>query len=269
MDSQVEALRRDRKLLLAEANKARTDGDERRALALYRRVLLEEPRNVTVALRVAPLLARQGEGFEAWQLFRMASQELMRARRREECLAALREACLYVPGEFEAWRLRADVELRLGRDDAAYQTLMEGSAVFSRPHTRAQAIALLERARTIEPWDPEAAFQLARLYARTHQRDGALELLAHLTVHLEGKKLRRALALQGRISRRPRYAWLWLRSAILDSLGGTKPVAVDFVPPKRPAEPTRAESTMPLIETLALDATVDAWPAGETPRVTH
>ena len=89
MQSRIDAMRNDRKRLLAEANRELQGGDERAAVVLYRRVLLEEPRNVAVALRAAPLLARTSGQFEAWPLFRMASLELMRARRREECLAAL------------------------------------------------------------------------------------------------------------------------------------------------------------------------------------
>ena len=47
----------DRRRALVDAHRARTQGDERRAIALYRRILREEPDNFEVALRVAPLLA--------------------------------------------------------------------------------------------------------------------------------------------------------------------------------------------------------------------
>src|SRR5512145_3285854 len=153
--------------LLAEANRARHRRQDRRAIGLYRRVLLEEPRHVEAALRVAPLLAGQGEVFEAWQLYRMASHELYRARRMDACLAALRDACRCVPHEFDAWRLRAELEQKLGREEDAYDTLLEGAQCFDRPHTAMQAIALLLRARTIEPRDPEVALDLARLYLRS------------------------------------------------------------------------------------------------------
>src|SRR5512145_1420803 len=156
-----------RRRLLAEANRARHRRQERRAIALYRQILLEEPRDVEVALRVAPLLASRGEDFEAWQLFRMAAMELHRVRRPDACLAALRDACRCVPHEFDAWRLRAELEQKLGREEDAYDTLLEGAQCFDRPHTAMQAIALLLRARTIEPRDPEVALDLARLYLRS------------------------------------------------------------------------------------------------------
>src|SRR5262244_1780235 len=82
-----------RRELWLEANRARHRGQLRRALALYRSLLLESPRDIETALLAAPLLARQGEAFEAWQLFRMAASELHRERRFDASLAALREAC--------------------------------------------------------------------------------------------------------------------------------------------------------------------------------
>ena len=50
---------------LAEAHRARNRGRDRRAIALYRRILLEDPHNVDVGLRLAPMLARRGHGFES------------------------------------------------------------------------------------------------------------------------------------------------------------------------------------------------------------
>ena len=61
--------------LLAEAHRARNRGRERRAIALYKRILLEDPHNADVALRVAPMLARRGNSFEAWQIYRAAARD--------------------------------------------------------------------------------------------------------------------------------------------------------------------------------------------------
>jgi tetratricopeptide (TPR) repeat protein len=275
LPSRIDAMRNDRKRLLAEANRELQDGDVRAAIVLYRRVLLEEPRNAAVALRAAPLLARTGRDFEAWQLFRMASQELMRARRREECLAALKEACRCVPHEFEAWRLRSELELKLGRDDAAFETLLEGRRAFRQPQGRAQAIALLERARQIEPWDLEVGLDLARLYAKTDQKHAALELLELLALRAEAHDLRRVAAQRMRITLSLRDVWGWLRanaarraaqpappeSLELELLDPVLPAAVEGVSRARP------EPTLPLVETVSPDDDPDTWRADE--RVTH
>ncbi len=196
--------------LLAEANRARHRRKDRRAIALYRQVLLEDPRCVEAALRVAPLLASQGEAFEAWQLYRMAAMELHRARRVDACLAVLRDACRCVAHEYDAWRLRAELEQRLGREEDAYDTLLEGAQRFDRPHTAMQAIALLTRARTIDPGDPEVALDLARLHLRTGMSESALSLLAALAPCVQGRMLRRVRGLQWRITLSFYHAWRWL-----------------------------------------------------------
>ena len=212
----------DRNQLIANAHRARNRGRDRQAIALYRRILIEEPKNAEVALRAAPLLAYHGESFEAWQLFRNALTELLRGHRIEAGLGAVREACRCVPHEYEAWRCRAHIERKLGREEAAYQTLLEGRQHFRTPETRAQAIALLTRARAIEPWDPDVCIDLARLYMRTDQVDAALELLAAIVERVEGKELHRVRALQWRMTLSFRHGWLWLRALFSAQSGPPK-----------------------------------------------
>lgn len=206
-------------LLLAEANRARHRRQDRRAIALYRRILLEDPRHVEAALRVAPLLASHGEAFEAWQLYRMAATELHRARRPDACLAALRDACRCVPHEYDAWRLRAELELKLGREEEAYDTLLEGAQRFDGPRTAVQAIGLLTRARAIEPRDAEVALDLARLYVRAGMTESALALLAALAPCVRGGVLRRARGMQWRITLSFYHAWRWLEALWLQLQG--------------------------------------------------
>ncbi len=213
----------DRRQLLSAAHRARNRGRARRAIALYRRILLEEPGNVEVALRAAPLLAVHGEAFEAWQLFRMATHELRRERRYEACLAALRDACRCVPYEYDAWRMCAELELKLGREELAYETLLEGRRQFEGPRGSAQAIALLVRARAIEPWDADVALDLAALYAQTGQLEVALEMLSSLAPRVWGRDLRRVRWLQWRITLSFRHAWLWLQ-ALLGGGAGEEPI---------------------------------------------
>jgi tetratricopeptide (TPR) repeat protein len=274
LHSRIDAMRNDRKRLLAEANRELQDGNVRAAIALYRRVLLEEPRNAAVALRAAPLLARIGGDFEAWQLFRMASQELMRARRREECLAALKEACQHVPHEFEAWRLRSELELKLGREDAAFATLLEGRRAFRQPQGRAQAIALLERARQIEPWDLEVGLDLAQLYAKTAQKHAALELLELLSLRGETQDLRRVAAQRVRITFALGDLWAWIRTHFAKpapSAPAPELLELELLDPILPAavegNRSKPEPTLPLVETVSPDDDPDTWRADE--RITH
>ncbi len=198
--------------LLTDAHRARSNGKARAAIRLYRRILVENPSNLEVALRVAPMLAWAGQGFEAWQLYRRVAMDYARARQYNECLAVYREACRFVPGEFEAWRLCAELQLKLKKPEGAFETLVEGRMQFGGPSQRGQAIALLSRAREIEPWDDDVLLDLAGLYAATDQDDLALELLSTLACRVHGRLLRRVRALQLRLTYQPRYAWLWLRT---------------------------------------------------------
>lgn len=230
-------LETERRQFLAEAHRARNAGRERRAISLYKRVLRVEPRNVDIALRTAPLLARRGEPFEAWQLYRSAARQLARDAQYQDCLAVYRDSCRFVPHEYDAWRLRAELEIKLGRYDAAFETLLDGRAQFGNVRTRAQAIALLMRARSIEPWDPDLVLDLARLYSRTDQTDAALELLGALAPRCDSASARRVRSLQWRITLSPRFAWLWLQSWWHGWLGNASPPAADALE----AKPVRAD----------------------------
>ncbi|HEB90848.1 MAG TPA: tetratricopeptide repeat protein [Deltaproteobacteria bacterium] len=212
MASSLRAVRDREYQLLTEAHRARNKGHDRIAIRLYRRILVENPQNLEVALRVAPMLAWAGEGFEAWQLYRRVALEHARAKRYTECLAVYRDACRFVPHEFEAWRLCAELQIKMNRPDGAFETLVDGRMNFGSPHSRAQAIALLTRAREIEPWDDHLLLDLAGLYAENDQADLALELLSTLACRVSGSLLRRVRLLQLRLTLSPRYLFLWIRT---------------------------------------------------------
>jgi len=210
--SPLRAVRSRETQLLTQAHRARNKGREREAIRLYRRILVENPRNTEVALRVAPMLAWVGESFEAWQLYRRVALEHARSKKYNECLAVYREACRYVPFEFDAWRLCAELQIKMKRLDGAFETLIDGRMHFGGPQSRAQAIALLTRAREIEPWDDDLLFDLATLYAANDQADLALEMLSTLSCRVTGAMLRRVRFLQLRLTLSFRFVYLWLRT---------------------------------------------------------
>lgn len=226
--------------LLSEAHRARNKGRDRAAIRLYRRILVENPRNLEVALRVAPMLAYAGKSFEAWQLYRRVALEYLRNKKYTECLAVYRDACRFVPGEFEAWRLCAELQLKMKRPDGAFETLVDGRMNFGGPQSRAQAIALLIRAREIESWDDHLLLDLATLYSADDQADLALELLSTLSCRVGGAMLRRVRLLQLRLTLSLRFAYLWLRtfSETRNGMGNVPGV----VPALALDEPFRAEA---------------------------
>lgn len=212
--------------LLNEAHRARNRGRSRAAIRLYKRILIENPQNLEVALRVAPMLAMAGEGFEAWQLYRRAALEYAREKQFAECLAVYREACRFVPYEYDAWRLCAELQIKMNRPEGAFETLVDGRMHFGGPNTRAQAIALLTRARSIEPWDDDLLIDLAQLYALNDQSDVAIELLGTLACRVSGRKLRQVRFLQWKITLSMRDLFLWLGSILRPS----EPVSVPGPP---------------------------------------
>jgi tetratricopeptide (TPR) repeat protein len=223
--------------LLTEAHRARNKGRNRAAIRLYKRILIENPQNREVALRVAPMLAMAGEAFEAWQLYRRAALDYAREKQFGECLAVYREACRFVPYEFDAWRLCAELQLKMNRPEGAFETLVDGRMHFGGPNSRAQAIALLSRARTIEPWDDDLLLDLAALYAKNDQPDVALELLGTLACRVSGGALRRVRFLQWRTTYSIRDFILLIRSLFGSRRAPPIPPALDprdFEEPEKP-----------------------------------
>lgn len=210
-----------RRQLFSEANRARSRGKSGHAIAIYRQLLCDDEGDVDVLLRLAPMLAREGEHFEAWGAFRQVGKQLLADRRHEECLAAFREATRTLPIEFEAWRLTAELERKLGREGEAFETLLEGRRQFRPRFVRAQAIALLKLARQIHPWDHAVVMDLARLYIQTDQPGQAMQLLDGALVHATTAELPDVRWAQFQLTRSLRYFGLWLRLASRRSMGRT------------------------------------------------
>lgn len=229
----VRAACADRTRLLDESNRLRARGRHRRAIALLRQVLEFDPHDVDVAFKLAELLAGEGQHFEAWSLFRTAGKAMLRERRHAQSLAIFREATRCLPFEFEAWRITAELERKLGRDEDARLTLLEARRQFRSRFDRAQAIAVLRMLREATPWDHEIVLDLARLYAQTDQAGRALRLLEGQAVHSEGPALRAVRFAQWQISHSFMHFRLWARAALGDWTGSPRPDD-DVVVPLRP-----------------------------------
>jgi tetratricopeptide (TPR) repeat protein len=187
-----------------------------RAIALLRQVLECDAADVDVTFRLAELLAADGQHFEAWSLFRSAGRRLLRDGHHARSLTIFREATRLLPFEFEAWRITAEIERKLGREEDAQLTLLEGRRQFRSRFERAQAIALLNLVREIDPWDHDVVMDLAHLYAQTDQGGRALRLLESLAVHSEGRELRLVRHAQWQISRSIPHLRAWLRECFVD-----------------------------------------------------
>ena len=204
----------DRKHLLEAAARARAKNQRRRAIALYRWLLAVERNNADLHSKLAPLLAESGQDFDAWNSFRSTAQAALRDGRDDRALAVYREASRHLPREIQVWQALARLLSKRGEEDAALEALLEGSRHFRTPYLRPQAIHLLRRARTIDPWQLESVIELAGLLGRSEQRDEARLLLDGLAQRCDGRRLRRVRAAQLRLDPRLQTGWRFLRSCM-------------------------------------------------------
>lgn len=206
--------RYDRSRLLEEAARAVSERRIARAIALYRWVLAIEPHNADIHLKLAPLLVRRRERFDAWQSFQRAARAFARHGQPDRALAIYRQAAAVLPREVQAWQAIARIEQRAGRGQAALETLLEGSRALRGGRLRPRAIHLLRLAREIEPWHFETVYELARLLARAGQRAEARILLRGLAPRCGGARLRRVRGAQLRLAPTPTHAWRWISAAL-------------------------------------------------------
>jgi tetratricopeptide (TPR) repeat protein len=206
--------RYDRSRLIDAAARAVAHGRLAKAIALYRWVLALEPQNADLHLKLAPLLARAGQRYDAWLSFHAAARALVRNGQPERALAVYRQAASVLPREVHAWQSIARIQQRGGRGREAVDTLLEGSRHLRRTRLRPRAIHLLRLAREIEPWHFDSVHELARLLGRSAQRQEAGLLLRGLARRCGGERLRRIRAAEVRLSPTPASAWRWLRATV-------------------------------------------------------
>ena len=203
----------DRTRILQDAERARTRRQWRRAIALYRRVLAAEPRNADLHRRVAPLLARTGQHFDAWRSFEHAARANLEAGRADQALAIYREAAKRLPRSYEAWRSIAELELHRRQPERAREALLEGGARMRGRRRRPEAIALLRAARDLAPQDAGTALDLARLLARSRQQCEARDMLVRVAAEVDGRARRRVCGLLWRLDPSLRHGFAWIRAA--------------------------------------------------------
>ncbi len=202
----------DRTRVLKAAARARNKRRRRKAISLYRWVLAVEPGNSEIHGKLAPLLARTGQTFDAWVSYRRAARGLAREGLTEKALGIYREAASCLPRQLETWLAIFELERQRGRDADAKEALLEGRRHFRGRRYRPQAIYLLRRMRSVDAWELQTVLDLARLLAKTGQRREARLLLQEMGSRCRGRELRRVRTTQWRISPSIPNTLLWLHS---------------------------------------------------------
>jgi tetratricopeptide (TPR) repeat protein len=238
----------DREQLLEAAARARARNRRSKAIALYRHVLAVERGNTDLHAKLAPLLAETGQPFDAWQSFRNTAQAALREGRDDKALAIYREASQHLPREIQVWQALARQLSKTGDDAEAIEALLEGSRQFRTPYLRPQAIHLLRRARTIDPWHFETVIELAGLLRRCDQREEARMLLDGLAGRAAGRRLVQVRRAQLWLDPGLRTAWQLLRGRLGDRAGEDEGQAGSGEPPE--AEDTLEPDDPPALATL-------------------
>jgi tetratricopeptide (TPR) repeat protein len=252
--------RYDRELLLEEAARARSKRQRRRAISLYRHVLSMERSSIEIHERLAPLLAETDQEFDAWISYRTVAQAALREGREDRAIAVFREATRAIPREIQAWQGLARLLVRQAQDDEAIEVLIEGSRQFRAHWTRPQAIHLLRRARTIQPWHFETVLELSRHLARSDQAVEARMLLDGLTERCHGPRLRRVRAARIAVTPGPRALFDWLVGWLDRDAPADPPEPEPWSAGVVPIHGAQASSDLPVLRRAEREDVADSEP---------
>jgi len=216
----------DRARVLARARRAARRGSHGKAITLFERVLADEPDNVDLRRRVATARLRAGRRGEALRDCHLAARGLAERGFVAQAIGLYREFCRQLAREASIWESLSELELERKRAPDAVAVLVEGSRHFRSRRRRPQAVALLRRARSIDPTHFEAGFQLADVTWRSGHTRPARRLLQSLEPHARTRRDRRRLrARLFRLAPTPAAAWRWL-DAVLDNRAAPPPASL-------------------------------------------
>lgn len=204
----------DRARILAGARRAAGRRRHAKAIALYERIQKVEPENIDILRRIAAQRVRAGQNEEAWRDCRTAADRLTEQGFVEQAIGTYRDFAFHQPSDVAVWKAISDLELERGRAPDAVAALLEGRSFFRARRHREDALALLRRARKIDPTHFEANFDLAGTLIRCGAAPRARKILTDLEQHVRGSQLRRLRGRLFRLSPGPGAAWRWLSALV-------------------------------------------------------
>ncbi|HOX45486.1 MAG TPA: tetratricopeptide repeat protein [Myxococcota bacterium] len=152
--------------LLALAELSEKLGVTKDHLAIYRKLVELDPKNIAHRLRLAELCSAQGQLDEAVQAFRQAAKALQEQGRLQEYLKVAERLLRHVPSDTGLAKELANIYVQMGDTRSALQKL--------------------QLAHKHEPTDTETLLMLANLFAQLQQPAKAvhiLKVMAH--VHMQ------------------------------------------------------------------------------------
>lgn len=198
---------------LAAAGKARARGKKRKAIAEYMRILEFDPDDYFVHGKVAALLAETKRFDEAVASFRASAEGYLKQGFYEKAIGVYTQASRLMPKDITIWEAIVKLQMEKNLRADAVNTLFKAHQHFRGKAVRDKGIRLLRKAFMIAPWHFEVTYELARLLAKTGEKDEAMRLFDGLADRSRGLHLRRIRSAMLRLSPTPTYAWRWLRTA--------------------------------------------------------
>jgi tetratricopeptide (TPR) repeat protein len=199
---------------MSRAAKAEGRGKRKKAIAEYRKVLVQEPENPAILVKLATLLAQTKQPDEARLKYLSATEIHEKQGFDDKALAVLRQAVTHLPKRVELWEKIGQLDVKRERAPEAIRDLLEGSQKFRKRSERQSAIRLLRQAVKVEPWQFEASLSLARLLAKAGARPEARRFYQGLCERNRAARLRKVRGAMFRMSPTPAAAWRWARAAL-------------------------------------------------------
>lgn len=196
--------------LMAAADKARSKGRNKKAIAGYKEILSRDPADATVHAKVAPLLAKTGKRDESLASFEAAAQGQMKEGFTDRAVSIYVQAAECFPDERRLWDRIADLHETRDRKADAVAVLYGGAKRMTKARSRDGAIILLRRARDLDRSHLEVGLLLARLLKKAKKRDEAKGVLEALVPLTSGKSRRRVRGALFRLSPGLGTLWRWI-----------------------------------------------------------
>jgi Tfp pilus assembly protein PilF len=198
--------------ILAAADRARTRGRVRRAVAGYQLALQSDPTDPSVNVKLGPLLARLGDAEGGARCFRTAAKRHLDAGFTDRAAGVTLAATVVFPLD-AGFRLElARLNQLRGRKQDAVAALLDGGRAQVKARRPDLAASLFGKALEIEPWHLETCLALVPVLARNGHADAARQFLDGLEAIQRGPALRRVRWLAFRLRPGLRTFWRWVRA---------------------------------------------------------
>jgi hypothetical protein len=203
---------RTRTEIVAAADRARSRGRVRKAVAGYREALASDPDDPSVNVKLAPLLARLGDEEGGAACFRAAAKRHLSQGFTDRAAGVNAAAAAVFPLD-AGFRLElARLNVVRGRKLDAVGALVDGGRALVKARRPDAATSLLAKALEIEPWHLDAALALVPILARRGRDAEARRLVAGLEGRHRGGSRRRIRWVTFRTWPGLGTFWRWLRA---------------------------------------------------------